>query len=151
MSADNGVYILQTKDGYRVAHAQAIENISYGCKKGEWNEECVIAIFGRSQVHRDDISALVEAKRIYDNVVSDEICPICEYGICPINFKHKEFPETKNFYLAISNGDYNYCCSLDSIIENIQFEMNEGCQSWSLITKKQLTQEQYTKVMDALK
>jgi len=27
MSADNGIYILQSKDGFRVAHAQAIENI----------------------------------------------------------------------------------------------------------------------------
>lgn len=27
MSADNGIYILQTLDGYRVVHAQAIENI----------------------------------------------------------------------------------------------------------------------------
>lgn len=27
MSADNGIYILQTKDGYRVVHAQGIDNI----------------------------------------------------------------------------------------------------------------------------
>lgn len=27
MSADNGIYILHSKDGYRVAHLQAIENI----------------------------------------------------------------------------------------------------------------------------
>lgn len=27
MSADNGIYILKTLDGYRVAHLQAIENI----------------------------------------------------------------------------------------------------------------------------
>lgn len=27
MSADNGIYILKTKDQYRVTHAQAIENI----------------------------------------------------------------------------------------------------------------------------
>jgi hypothetical protein len=33
MSADNGVYILQSKDGFRVTHAQAIENIywQYTC------------------------------------------------------------------------------------------------------------------------
>ena len=29
MSADNGIYILKTKDQYRVTHAQAIENIYY--------------------------------------------------------------------------------------------------------------------------
>ena len=27
MSVDNGIYILKTKDQYRVTHAQAIENI----------------------------------------------------------------------------------------------------------------------------
>ncbi len=27
MSADNGIYILQTKDGWRVVHAQCIENL----------------------------------------------------------------------------------------------------------------------------
>lgn len=29
MSADNGIYILKTKDQYRVIHAQAIENLYY--------------------------------------------------------------------------------------------------------------------------
>jgi hypothetical protein len=33
MSADNGIYILQTKDGYRVAHLQAIDNIY-------WHPDC---------------------------------------------------------------------------------------------------------------
>ena len=33
MSADNGIYILKTNDGYRVAHLQAIDNIYwwYSC------------------------------------------------------------------------------------------------------------------------
>ena len=34
MSADNGIYILQSKDGIRVAHCQAIENIYW------WNKKC---------------------------------------------------------------------------------------------------------------
>lgn len=33
MSADNGIYILQSKDGIRVAHCQAIENIYWWSKK----------------------------------------------------------------------------------------------------------------------
>lgn len=33
MSADNGIYILKSKDGYRVIHAQAIENIYWW-----WND-----------------------------------------------------------------------------------------------------------------
>ena len=36
MSADNTIAILHTKDGYRIAHAQAIENIYYQCnRKGD--------------------------------------------------------------------------------------------------------------------
>jgi len=34
MSADNGIYILQSLDGYRVTHAQAIENLHW------WNNCC---------------------------------------------------------------------------------------------------------------
>lgn len=34
MSADNGIYILKTKDGYRVLHSQAIENIYW-----HWNDD----------------------------------------------------------------------------------------------------------------
>jgi hypothetical protein len=30
MSADNGIYVLHTNDGYRVEHLQAIENIYWG-------------------------------------------------------------------------------------------------------------------------
>lgn len=94
MSADNGVYILRTKDGYRVAHAQAIENIDYGCKEGEWNEEDVKMIFGRSKVHSEQKEALDEAVKIYNEIISDDFCPICEYGIVSIfKFKNKSFPK----------------------------------------------------------
>jgi len=37
MSADNGVYILKTKDQYRVAHLQAIENLSWSAIDGRWD------------------------------------------------------------------------------------------------------------------
>lgn len=35
MSSDNGVYIVKFTDGYRVAYAQAIENVEYGY----WHEK----------------------------------------------------------------------------------------------------------------
>lgn len=96
MSADNGVYILETKDGYRVAHAQAIENIDYKCKEGEWNEDDIFYIFGKSKAYKTAKGALNRAAEIYDNIVNDEFCPICEYGIVSIfKFKDKEFPKQK--------------------------------------------------------
>lgn len=94
MSADNGVYILQTKDGFRVAEAAAIENIDWNCEDGEWNEDYIIDIFGRSEVYKTNEEASKRAFDIYDDIMKDEFCPICEYGICPIfKFKDKEFPK----------------------------------------------------------
>ena len=40
MSADNGIYILKTKDQYRVIHAQAIENL-YHSHINSYNSELV--------------------------------------------------------------------------------------------------------------
>ena len=42
MSADNGIYILKTKDGqYRVIHTQAIDNLWWSHIKGELNNQPV--------------------------------------------------------------------------------------------------------------
>lgn len=35
MSADNGIYILKTKDQYRVAHLQSIDNVSWSIIDGK--------------------------------------------------------------------------------------------------------------------
>lgn len=39
MSADNGIYILKTKDQYRVAHLCAIDNVTWSVINGDWNTD----------------------------------------------------------------------------------------------------------------
>jgi|LFRM01.1.fsa_nt_gb hypothetical protein len=56
MSADNGIYILKTKDQYRVIHAQAIENLYYS-HINPYNSELVptriIEYYGDCRYTRD--------------------------------------------------------------------------------------------------
>ena len=56
MSADNGIYILECKDQYRVIHAQAIENLYYSFID-EHNRELVptriVEMYGDSRYTRD--------------------------------------------------------------------------------------------------
>jgi hypothetical protein len=50
MSADNGIYILRTKDGYRVAECQAIENILW------WPTCCENPnIQDQSEIYQEDL------------------------------------------------------------------------------------------------
>jgi hypothetical protein len=127
MSADNGVYILQSKDGFRVAHRQGIENIYWWpteccgkrdvvdgkssdgfdisvCKhcgkevkweeRTEINPETLKSYFGNSKVYKTRISALTAANKLYKKIISDPMCPICEYGISFINgWEKKTFPK----------------------------------------------------------
>jgi hypothetical protein len=100
MSADNGIYILQTKDGWRVIHAQAIENIYWDEEKKEITEEINPHIlreyFEDCEVFPTREEAIKEAELIYDDIVQDDFCPIVEYGICFITgVEDIEFP-TKN-------------------------------------------------------
>ena len=95
MSADNGIYILQAKDGYRVVHAQAIENLWW------WNEhECdgglnpkyIFDYFGRSKIFKTRQEALSNADHIYNEIMDSEY-PMIEYGIQWIDgWEDKEFP-----------------------------------------------------------
>ena len=50
MSADNGIYIGKFPDGYRVTHAQAIENIDYYPHGSRKELEMIRNYFGKSQV-----------------------------------------------------------------------------------------------------
>jgi len=90
MSADNGIYILQTKDGYRVVHAQAIENIYDG---DGFNLQAVADYFGKSNVLVTEQEAWGEAKILYDEIMNDDYCPILEYGVQFIKgMEDKPFP-----------------------------------------------------------
>lgn len=84
MSADNGIYILETKDQYRVAHLQAIENLSCvsfggGCKSGYadgglWSAK-VVEMWGGCKYTRSRTKALEIAHRWAQRL------PVCEYGV----------------------------------------------------------------------
>ena len=80
MSADNGIYILKTKDGqYRVIHAMAIENLWWSGLEEKSKKEMVpteiLRYFGRSKYTRDYSLAL----RIAHSIARRE--PILEYGV----------------------------------------------------------------------
>lgn len=92
MSADNGIYILKTprrdnptKSEYRVAHCQAIDNV---CERNAFWADIqpayAVMYFGNSTVFDDKSDALLEAGSIEDEILSDEFCPVLEYGICEI-------------------------------------------------------------------
>lgn len=100
MSADNGVYILETniKDSfekeYRVAHATAVENIEWSDKIYDDKEitfgDCyLVLLFGCSKIYNKKDSQ-IEAFQIYEDIIRSDF-PICEYGISVIVLD-KEFP-----------------------------------------------------------
>ena len=84
MSADNGIYILKTRDQYRVAHLQAIENVYWSVIDGEWQGKCVptrvVEMWGNCKFTRDANKALDIAYRWATKL------PICEYGVKVITY-----------------------------------------------------------------
>lgn len=77
MSADNGVYILKTKDQFRVIHAQAIENIYTNDKR--LNPIRVILLWGNTRYTKDEEKANNIAKMLNSRLYT-------EYGINTITF-----------------------------------------------------------------
>ncbi len=89
MSADNGIYILQTKDGFRVAHAQAIDNIYFEPNADGWNPYEVWGYFHQVAIHRDHSSALNRAWQIQKDMKGE----VLEYGISSLLHPNLEFPK----------------------------------------------------------
>lgn len=95
MSADNGVYVLQTKGPeFRVAYGQAIDSI-YGKFNDDtlhWdgNPEMMAEFFGKSKMFTDLDEALALAETMSYNY------DYLEYGVCLItDFRALPFPSTK--------------------------------------------------------
>lgn len=80
MSADNGIYIASFPDGYRVIHAQAIEDIDYYPPMSDKRKEVLLNYFGDSPLFDTEKEALKYANELYKEIMSDDI-PILEYGI----------------------------------------------------------------------
>jgi len=95
MSSDNGVYILSTirnskQEGngwvkcepypiYRVAHAQAIDNLDYYKGKEPHNLGAYMQdIWGTSPVYHDRDQAIIAANKIADSI------DVLEYGVSMI-------------------------------------------------------------------
>jgi len=101
MSADNGIYIGHFADGeIRVIHAQAIENCWY--PDGE-SAQAIAGYFGDAKVFRDPTDAGKYAFEKEEEILSDDLCPILEYGISTLRFSKpfqeyvKEAEEQKKF------------------------------------------------------
>lgn len=82
MSADNGIYIGQWDDGFRVAYCHAIDNIDCEGLKKEY--EC--ALFGNSKVFATKQEAMQEAMRMEEEIMNSDF-PILEYGISSIGHR----------------------------------------------------------------
>lgn len=75
MSADNGIYIAKFNSGYKVIHAQSIDNLDYyeeGTKerKKVWKD-----YFGKAKTFKEASAALEYAVKLFKNET------IVEYGI----------------------------------------------------------------------
>lgn len=122
MSADNGIYLLQTKDGYRVAHLQAIDNIywwyvccsypdviyldgnrqcEYCWNCGTKNPECI----KKDKICPDRLKEMFGDCEVWNDKksawneairlykeITSDEMGICEYGIQEINY-NEEFPQ----------------------------------------------------------
>lgn len=98
MSSDNGIYILKSKDGYRVVHTQAIENIYWWNvenpdtrkwkKKSKINPIELKEYFGESKVFKTENEVLKEAIQLQKKY------EMVEYGICYIRgWENEKFPK----------------------------------------------------------
>lgn len=102
MSADNGIYVLQTPvsetisnlltEGtrgfelfeYRVIHAQAIENVNYYKEGTLLREAEVVNYFGKAEVLTNREQALIKGHELAREIMKD--CGILEYGVSEINW-----------------------------------------------------------------
>lgn len=90
MSADNGIYILKTRDQYRVAHLQSISNISWSAIDGDWQSNRatrgkyvptrVVEMWGDCKYTKNADIALKIANKWAKGLF------ICEYGINVITY-----------------------------------------------------------------
>lgn len=80
MSADNGIYIAEFPDGFRVAERSAIENIDYYPEGSKESKEILKSYFGDSKLFKNEDDAWKEARRIYNEIMESDF-PIVEYGI----------------------------------------------------------------------
>ena len=123
MSSDNGIYILEAKDGFRVIHAQAIENLYWwdDGERKEINPERLVEYFGEEYVIPTRERAFNVASLIYRDLKEKGI-PI-EYGISFIeSWKDKDFPSKNTIVMEsvpLDTSDFDSLgIDFDSLIPN---------------------------------
>lgn len=131
MSADNGIYILKTRDQYRVAHLCAIDNVTWSVIDGDWCNDPykrgklvparVVEMWGNCKYTRNKDKALEIAHKWADSL------PICEYGVNILTYnktwKHimedaKKYAEKEIDYINKQGTDGKnewYKCQLERL------------------------------------
>ncbi len=129
MSADNGIYILKTKDSYRVRHAQAIENLFYSHLNTYGNYDEIIPtravqIFGDCKFTRDYDKALKIAHKMEDSMYT-------EYGV-KVFSTHKSWRKIVNEAKELAQKEIDYLLKSDRgsswtkyQVENLQRILNK--------------------------
>lgn len=79
MSADNGIYIVEFLDGFRVIHTNAIQNLTYFPSDSDLAEEMFKLYFKDTEVFKTEDEAWMEARQLYDEAFSADF--YIEYGI----------------------------------------------------------------------
>ncbi len=79
MSADNGIYIAQFPDGYRVVHTSAIENIDFYPEGSIERKQMLKDYFGESEVFVNYRYAYEHALILNEKL--NEMDVFLEYGI----------------------------------------------------------------------
>ena len=76
MSADNGIYIHKFDEGFKVCHAQCIENIHWHPDESGYNQDELETYFEGSLLYKTEDEALRAASALLKEV------EWTEYGIC---------------------------------------------------------------------
>jgi hypothetical protein len=95
LSSDNGIYIIEFPEGFRVAYASAIENIDYYPEGSQERKAELKSYFGESPVYKTYQEAFKAAQNMYQDIDNDpDVCYVLEYGI--VNYgKYESFIEPK--------------------------------------------------------
>lgn len=130
MSADNGIYILKTKDSYRIKHVQAIENLfyshlsSYNNNYTEIVPTRAVEIFGDCKFTRDSNKALEIAHKMEEGMYT-------EYGV-KVFSTHKSWKRIVNEAKELAQKEIEYLLKTDRgsswtkyQVENLQRILNK--------------------------
>ena len=105
MSADNGIYILETEGPeFRVAHLQAVENVDWDESKGKQTDNPDVQIknaremWANSKVFYSKDAALSEAAQILKDLSKNGFP--CEYGISFVEIP-RVFHKTYNMTILV--------------------------------------------------